>query len=36
VVWQVDPTITDEQRAQWNVQPLADAQAYAAQMNAPK
>ncbi len=36
VVWQVDPTITDAQREAWNVQPLADAQAHAAQMNAPK
>jgi hypothetical protein len=36
VVWQVDPTITDAQREQWNVQPLADAEAHAAHMNAPK
>lgn len=34
VVWQVDPTITDEQRAAWNVPPLAEAHARAAQMNA--
>lgn len=34
VVWQVDPSITDEQRAAWNVPPLAEAHARAAQMNA--
>jgi hypothetical protein len=36
VLWQVDPAITDEQREQWNVPPLADAQAQAARMNAAK
>lgn len=34
VVWQVDPAVTDEQRAEWNVPPLAQAEARAAQMNA--
>jgi hypothetical protein len=33
VLWQVDPTITDDQRDQWNVQPLADAQGYVIQLN---
>jgi hypothetical protein len=30
----VDPTVTDDQRADWNVPPLAEARARAAQMNA--
>jgi hypothetical protein len=30
----VDPSVTDEQRAEWNVPPLAEAQARAVQMNA--
>lgn len=34
VVWQVDPTITDAQRAAWNVPPLAEAEARVKQMNA--
>jgi hypothetical protein len=40
VLWQVDPATTDEQRDEWNVPPLAEAQAQAdrlnAQANAPK
>ena len=36
VVWPVDPAITDEQRDAWNVPPLAEAQAQAARLNAPK
>jgi hypothetical protein len=36
VLWQVDPSITDEQRDEWNVPPLAEAQATAERMNAPK
>ena len=34
VVWEVDPTVTDAERAAWNVPPLATARARAAQMNA--
>jgi hypothetical protein len=34
VVWQVDPAITDAQRAAWNVPPLAQAEARVKQMNA--
>ena len=34
VVWEVDPAITDAQRAEWNVQPLAAAQAFVDKMNA--
>jgi hypothetical protein len=36
VVWPVDPAITDEQRDAWNVPPLAEAQAQAARLNAPR
>jgi hypothetical protein len=36
VLWEVDPTITDAQRAEWNVPPLAEAQAEAARLNAQK
>jgi hypothetical protein len=36
VLWQVDPTITDEQRDAWNVPSLAEAQAQAERLNAPK
>jgi len=36
IVWPVDPAITDAQRDEWNVPPLAEAQARAAQMNAAK
>lgn len=34
ILWQVDPAITDDDRDQWNVQPLADAQAYVIELNA--
>jgi hypothetical protein len=34
VVWNVDPSITDAQREEWNVPTLAQAQARAEQMNA--
>jgi hypothetical protein len=34
VVWEVDPAVTDEERAKWNVPPLASAKARAEQMNA--
>lgn len=34
IVWSVDPAITDAQRAAWEVPPLAEAEARAAQMNA--
>ncbi|MEJ7602018.1 MAG: hypothetical protein WKG01_29245 [Kofleriaceae bacterium] len=34
VLWDVDPATTDEDRANWNVPPLAQARARAAQMNA--
>jgi hypothetical protein len=34
VLWPVDPAITDAQREEWNVPPLAEAQARAVQMNA--
>jgi len=34
IVWPVDPAITDEQRAEWEVQPLAAAEAFVAKMNA--
>jgi len=34
VVWEVDPAITDAARAEWNVQPLAAAQAFVDRMNA--
>lgn len=33
VLWEVDPATTDEERAKWNVPPLADAKARAEQMN---
>jgi len=36
IVWPVDPAITDAQRDEWNVPPLADALAHAARMNAAK
>jgi hypothetical protein len=35
-LWEVDPAITDEERAKWNVPPLAAAKARAVQMNARK
>lgn len=34
LVWPVDPAITDAQRAAWEVPPLVEAEARAAQMNA--
>lgn len=34
VLWPVDPAITDEQRDEWNVPPLAEARAQAARLNA--
>jgi hypothetical protein len=34
VVWQVEPAITDAQRDEWNVPPLAEAQAHVTEMNA--
>jgi len=34
VVWEVDPAITDAQRAEWNVQPLAAAHVFVDRMNA--
>jgi hypothetical protein len=36
VLWQVDPAITDDQRDEWSVPPLAEAQAQAERLNAPK
>jgi hypothetical protein len=36
VLWEVDPATTDEERARWNVPPLAAAKARAVQMNARK
>jgi len=33
IVWDVDPSITDEERAQWNVPPLSQARARAEAMN---
>lgn len=36
ILWDVDPAITDAQRAEWDVPPLAAAKARAAQMNAPR
>ena len=32
-LWEVDPAVTDEERAEWNVPPIAEAQARAEQMN---
>jgi hypothetical protein len=32
-LWEVDPTITDEERAVWNVPPIAEARARAEEMN---
>src|SRR5262249_4997473 len=34
ILWQVDPGVTDEQRAEWEVPPLAESRARAAEMNA--
>ena len=36
VLWEVDPATTDEERAKWDVPPLAEAKARAVQMNAKK
>ena len=33
VLWEVDPATTDEERAKWDVPPLAEAKARAVQMN---
>src|SRR3954452_1437676 len=33
-LWQVDPTVTDEERAKWDVPPLARAKARAVALNA--
>jgi hypothetical protein len=36
VLWEVDPTITDEERAQWNVPTLAEAKEKAVKLNQPQ
>jgi hypothetical protein len=36
VLWDVDPSVTDEERAEWNVPPLAEAIERANQMNASR
>lgn len=33
VLWEVDPSVTDEERARWNVPPLSQARERAARMN---
>lgn len=33
ILWEVDPSITDEERARWDVPPLAAAKARVKQMN---
>jgi tetratricopeptide (TPR) repeat protein len=33
VLWEIDPAVTDEQREEWNVPPLAEARAQAERMN---
>lgn len=33
VLWEVDPSVTDEERARWNVPPLAEARARAEKLN---
>jgi hypothetical protein len=33
VLWEVDPTVTDEERAEWEVPTLADARRRAEEMN---
>lgn len=35
-LWDVDPTVTDEERDAWNVPPLAEAKAHVAAMNGQK
>jgi hypothetical protein len=36
VLWEVDPSITDEERAKWGVPPLAEARARAEKLNAER
>jgi hypothetical protein len=36
VLWDVEPSVTDEERARWNVPPLAEAMERAKRMNAPR
>lgn len=36
ILWEVDPTITDEERAKWNVPPLAEQRKKLETLNAPK
>ena len=36
VLWDVDPTITDEERAKWNVPPLAEQRKKLETLNAPR
>lgn len=34
ILWEVDPTVTDEERARWNVPPLEEAKKKAEALNA--
>lgn len=36
ILWEVDPAITDEERAKWNVPPLAEQQKKVETLNAPR
>lgn len=36
VLWEVDPTVTDAEREEWNVPPLEEARKRAARMNQPE
>lgn len=36
ILWEVDPTITDEERAKWNVPPLAEQRKKLETLNAPR
>lgn len=36
VLWEVDPTVTDEERAKWNVPPLAEQKKKEAELNAER
>jgi len=36
VLWEVDPSITDEERAKWNVPPLAEQKKKVETLNAPR
>ncbi len=36
VLWEVDPAVTDEERAKWDVPPLAEARARAEKLNAER